>query len=95
MFHNFECFNQTCDGQETGVCGSTKMRALFAGILATMGTRTVEYFEHVQTTYIKSDLKKVPFEYITIELLYEINHSNEFINETGDTKLYLPLTCLV
>lgn len=48
------------------------MRALFAGILATMGTRAVEYFEHVQTTYIKSDLKKVPFEYITIELLYEI-----------------------
>ena len=62
LFHDFNCFNQTCDGQENGLCGSAKMRALFAGILASMGTRTVEYFEHVQTTYIKNDFKKVLFE---------------------------------
>jgi hypothetical protein len=59
LFHDFQCFNQTCDGQESGLCGSSKMRAIFGNILSVMGNRRVEFFEHVEVTYTRSDLKKV------------------------------------
>ena len=55
MFHNFECFNQSCEGE----CGSGKMRTQFEAILAVIGEKSIEYYEHAEVTYVKSDLKKV------------------------------------
>ena len=58
MFHNFACFNQTCD-QTLAVCGATKMKELFAEVLAVSGDKPIEYFEHVEVTYVKKDMSKV------------------------------------
>ena len=55
MYYDFECFNQSCEGE----CGSVKMIKQFEGILAVLGEKSIEYFEHAEVTYVKSDLKKV------------------------------------
>ena len=58
MFHDFLCFDQSCN-PEFGECGSSKMITYFADILSALGGKSIEYFEHVEVTYVKSDLTKV------------------------------------
>ena len=64
MFHDFRCFNQSCVQDE--VCGSNKMREHFAGILNVLGAKSIEYFEHVEVDYVRSDLKKVIFYFVIV-----------------------------
>ena len=62
LFHNFPCYDQSCDGQESGLCGSGRMRSQFADFLSVLGTRSIEYLEHVEVTYTRADFKKVHFD---------------------------------
>ena len=59
MFNDFTCFDQSCSGQDTGLCGSVKMSQHFQNILKEAGGKTVQYFEHIEVNYTRGDLKKV------------------------------------
>lgn len=58
MFHDFDCFNQSCD-QQLELCGEGKIEKHFAEVLRLLGDKHIEYYEHAEVTYVKSDLKKV------------------------------------
>ena len=57
MFHDFKCFDQSCE--QGGMCGSGKLVDHFEGVLSCLGDKQLDYFEHVEVTYVRNDLKKV------------------------------------
>ena len=53
------------------MCGSTKLSYHFQDILDTAGGQTIEYFEHKEIIFLKSDMKKVKL--IHIPFLFNIS----------------------
>ena len=45
------------------------MRKLFESVLSRVGGNKMEYFEHVEVTYLKADKKQVKYE-ITLPMTY-------------------------
>ena len=59
IFNDFNCYSQSCNGQETGMCGSSKLELLFSDLSNCVGEKNVEYFQHIEIVYSISDTKKV------------------------------------
>lgn len=49
---------QVCDMSEVS-CGSLKLKQLFADVLKTLGTKQIDYFQHICSSYEKTDGTKV------------------------------------
>ena len=61
MFNDFQCYMQSCTGQDRGECGSSKLELYFNDLLNIVGVKNVEYFQHVEITYNISETKKVHY----------------------------------
>ena len=59
MFNDFQCYTQSCSGQERGECGSSKLELYFSDLLNIVGEKNVEHFQHIEITYCISGTKKV------------------------------------
>ena len=59
-----KCYMQVCDMSEVS-CGSLKLKQLFADVLKTLGTKQIDYFQHICSSYEKTDGTKVQIDYFS------------------------------